>query len=109
MVYLISRVSADSSAIKKRAKLYYTTPISLQRNVNNNAIPKAQTTIKSAGGDSNDYQAAAAGNPNASSTSPFKFEYGFEEVKDLSAIQPFTGDVLLEGRFGQSIRLGYTP
>ena len=109
MVYLISRVSADSSAIKKRAKLYYTTPISLQRNVNHNAIPKAQTTIKSAGGDSNDYQAAAAGNANASSTSPFKFEYGFEEVKDVSAIQPFTGDVLLEGRFGQSIRLGYTP
>ena len=109
MVYLISRVSADSSALKKRAKLYYTTPISLQRNVNHNAIPKAQTTIKSAGGDSNDYQATAAGNPNASSTSPFKFEYGFEEVKDLSAIQPFTGDVLLEGRFGQSIRLGYTP
>ena len=109
MVYLISRVSADSSALKKRAKLYYTTPISLQRNVNHNAIPKAQTTIKASGGDSNDYQAASAGNPNASSTSPFKFEYGFEEVKDLSAIQPFTGDVLLEGRFGQSIRLGYTP
>ena len=42
-------------------------------------------------------------------TKPFKFDFGFEEVGDVSALQPFSGDVIVEGRFGQSIRLGYTP
>ena len=109
MVYLVPRVSSDSSATASKPKLYYTSPVSLQKNVNHNAIPKGYTTIKTGGADTGDYASAAAGNANASSTSAFSFDFGFEEVKDVSGLQPFSGDVIVEGRFGQTIRLGYTP
>tara|TARA_B100000674_G_scaffold488949_1_gene502044 strand:- start:105 stop:1151 length:1047 start_codon:yes stop_codon:yes gene_type:complete len=109
MVFLVPRISANSNSIAAKPILYYTTPISLQKNVNHNAIPKGFTSIKGSGGDTSDYQAASAGNPNASSTKAFKFDFGFEEVSGVSALQPFSGDVIVEGRFGQSMRLGYTP
>ena len=109
MVKLLTGTSPSSSPDKSKPIYYYTTSTSLQKNINHNALPKGQAKLKGTGGSTDDYQAASAGNPNASSTKPFSFEYGFEELSGLSALQPFTGDFLLEGRFGQSIRLGYTP
>ena len=109
LVYVINERGPDSNAFAARSRLYYVTPLSLQRNTNHNALPKGYTTLKGDGADAGGYSEAAAGNPNASSTKPFSFEFGFEEVKDVSALQPFSGDVMIEGRFGQSIRLGYTP
>jgi hypothetical protein len=109
MVKLLTATSPSSSPDKSKPIYYYTTPTSLQKNINHNALPKGYAQLVGSGGNSDEYGAAAAGNPNASSTKPFSFEAGFEEVKDVSALQPFTGDILLEGRFGQSIRLGYTP
>jgi len=40
---------------------------------------------------------------------PHDFGNGFVELKNLSQLQPYLGDVIFEGRFGQSIRFGYTP
>ena len=34
---------------------------------------------------------------------------GFSERTNVGSIQPFIGDVLIEGRFGHSMRFGYTP
>lgn len=109
MVSLITDTSPSSSPNKSKPIYYYSHITSLQKNINHNALPQGQAQLKGTGGSTADYQAASAGNPNASSTKPFSFEAGFEEVKGVSALQPFTGDILLEGRFGQSIRLGYTP
>ena len=109
VVSLITDTSPSSSPNKSKPIYYYSHITSLQKNINHNALPQGQAQLKGTGGSTADYQAASAGNPNASSTKPFSFEAGFEEVKGVSALQPFTGDILLEGRFGQSIRLGYTP
>ena len=109
VVSLITDTSPSSSPNKHKPIYYYSHITSLQKNINHNALPQGQAQLKGTGGSTDDYQAASAGNPNASSTKPFSFEAGFEEVKGVSALQPFTGDILLEGRFGQSIRLGYTP
>ena len=109
MVKLLTGTSPSSSPDKSKPIYYYTTTTSLQKNINHNALPKGNSVLVGSGGDSANYAEVSAGNPNASSTKPFSFEYGFEELSDLSALQPFTGDFLLEGRFGQSIRLGYTP
>ncbi len=109
MVYIINERGPESNALANRSRLYYVTPLSLQRNINHNALPKGFVQLDGSGANSGDYAAASAGNPNASSTKPFNFEFGFEEVAGVSSIQPFSGDVIVEGRFGQSIRLGYTP
>jgi len=91
-----------------RTTFYYTTPLALQKNINNNILENAgQLEASGVGGD---YASAGAGisvstNPAAGD----KKNKEFKEVTDLSQLQPFAGDVIFEGRFGQSIRLGYTP
>jgi|5_EtaG_2_1085323.scaffolds.fasta_scaffold00187_28 hypothetical protein len=109
MVYLINERGPDSNALSSRTRMYYVTPLSLQRNTNHNALPSGYTTLEGDSANSGGYAEASAGNPQASSTKPFQFDFGFEEVGGVSALQPFSGDVIVEGRFGQSIRLGYTP
>ncbi len=108
-VNIIRGMSSDSSPNVEKPQYYFTTPISLQKNINHNALPKGQSTLTGGGANTSNYADASAGNANASSTQAFSFDFGFEEVKNVSALQPFSGDILIEGRFGQSMRLGYTP
>tara|TARA_B100000963_G_scaffold171905_1_gene149487 strand:- start:12307 stop:13359 length:1053 start_codon:yes stop_codon:yes gene_type:complete len=109
VVSLVKGMSSDSSPNVAKPQYYFTTPISLQKNINHNALPKGYSKLESGGANSDGYADASAGNPNASSTQAFSFDFGFEEVSGVSALQPFSGDILIEGRFGQSIRQGYTP
>ena len=109
VVTLVKGMSSDSSPNVAKPQYYFTTPISLQKNINHNALPKGYSKLSGGGANADNYSDVAAGNPNASSTKPFSFDFGFEEVSDVSALQPFSGDILIEGRFGQSIRQGYTP
>ena len=109
VVTLVKGMSSDSSPNVAKPQYYFTTPISLQKNINHNALPKGYSKLSGGGANADNYSDVAAGNPNASPTKPFSFDFGFEEVSDVSALQPFSGDILIEGRFGQSIRQGYTP
>lgn len=87
---------------------YYSDTVSLQGNVNNNILENAATLKgRFVGGD---YESTSVGIPNPS-TSPItdKKNKEFKEVSNLSQLQPYSGDIIHEGRFGQSIRFGYTP
>lgn len=87
---------------------YYMSPLALQGNVNNNII-KNSTLLQGfiVGGS---YGFAGAGVSNTNNASPTdEKNKEFVEVSDLSQLQPFAGDVIHEGRFGNSIRFGYTP
>lgn len=44
--------------------------------------------------------------PKEGDNSPPDDRYGFPNIEDVNPLQPFPGDVLMEGRLGQSIRLG---
>lgn len=91
-----------------KQKFYYTEPLSIQKNINNNILENAgELTSRSVGAG---YAAASDGFASsiiAPSSDPKNKE--FVEVVNLSQLQPFSGDVIHEGRFGQSIRFGYTP
>lgn len=106
----IQKAPADDVSALSSGKniFYYSSPVSIQGNVNNNILENASSIQgKSIGGD---YSVTSAGIPNVSSPSksdPKNKE--FIEVSDLSQLQPYSGDVINEGRFGQSIRFGYTP
>jgi len=88
---------------------YYLNPVSVQKNVHNNALPGSKKVTSS--NKNSSYSEVSAGNPNSPSSATAKAELGkgFVERTDVGSLQPFIGDILMEGRFGHSIRLGYSP
>ena len=108
MVYLVKGPADTSSGTGNGDKYYYLTPIGIHRNINHNAL-QAFTELSS-NGNSSGISQASAGVPSVSAgDSSVNFCIGFDESPSISQIQPFLGDVIFEGRFGQSIRFGYTP
>jgi hypothetical protein len=110
-VILIQGTSGEAKPEKRNSNttFYYLNPISVQKNPHNNALPTSKTLLSAAAGAAG-YAAAAAGVPGISGGgSSSKLGKGFSERSDVGSVQPFIGDVLLEGRFGHSMRFGYTP
>lgn len=87
-------------------KYYYLNPTNIQGDVNTNALP-GQKNLSATGNVTTGYT-NSIGTPNTISTIG-KFTLGktFKQ-KTIKHIQPFEGDVYLQGRFGQSIRFGST-
>ena len=106
-VYVLVGNSDEASGASNSTKNYYLSTVGIQNNVNHNALPKL---TKAEGNSVPNFGQVSNGIPAQSSTdSPNDLGIGFEEVSNLSQLQPFIGDVIHEGRFGQSIRFGYTP
>lgn len=106
-VYVVGGFDSTSSANSKRITNYYISPISLQSNINHNSLPKLNYLRP---GRDNSIQQSSAGIPAVSSTdSKPELGNGFVESPSVSQLQSYLGDVIFEGRFGQSIRFGYTP
>lgn len=78
--------------------LYYFPPFSLWGSVNHNAMPSAFSYVDFL----NDKLASVAkGDDN------FEYPLGdFFQEKNIKSLKNFEGDVIIEGRFGQSIRFG---
>tara|TARA_B110001450_G_C17603052_1_gene473837 strand:- start:140 stop:1126 length:987 start_codon:yes stop_codon:yes gene_type:complete len=107
-VLVFTGLGPEASGGSRRAKQYYFAPTAVQLNVHNNALPKGAITRKGKGG--TDTESAQTGNPSASGgDEEANLGEGFTERTDVGSLQPFIGDVLLEGRFGHSLRFGYTP
>ena len=110
-VVLIQGSMPESSPGKRQSNqtYYYLNPIAIQKNPHNNSLPTSKSLISSAASSAG-YAAAAVGVPSISGgSSSSKLGKGFSERSDVGSVQPFIGDVLLEGRFGHSMRFGYTP
>ena len=92
-----------------KTRHYYMNPTGVQSNVHSNALPGAKTVY--ATHKSGKYTVVQTGNPNTSGQpgSKTKTGAGFEERDDVGSLQPFLGDVMIEGRFGHSLRFGNTP
>ena len=90
-VLVVKSTSPEKLPGSKTQQAYYFNPTAIQANVHNNLLPNADAIGL-------DSAVATAAVPN-----------GFEERDDVGSLQPFLGDVLIEGRFGHSLRFGYTP
>jgi hypothetical protein len=95
--------------VARKSKNYYLSPVSLQFNVNHNSLPKLNYLQPGSSAGSAILQSSVGIPARASTDSSVKFGNGFVESPNISQLQGFLGDVILEGRFGQSIRFGYTP
>lgn len=81
---------------------YYITPFQLQGNKHLNPLPGA-FNIDKAGEDSSRYAAHSAA--KVDKQDDYKPGENFIEQDTVKNLQPFEGDILLEGRHGQGIRL----
>ena len=102
---------AEGSSENSSVRLYYSDIVSIQQNIHHNALPSvAGVPVKDTGAD---YSSTSAGNPNSEGGDTgedlSEKNDGFVERVDVGSLQPFLGDLLIEGRFGHSLRFGYSP
>lgn len=81
---------------------YYIDPITIQGSVNYNILPNNNTSYIQP---SANYTKATS--PTVTRNTPFKPGSNFKE-QNVKQLQPFEGETLIEGRFGNSIRFGTT-
>lgn len=112
-VVLITKApSPYASAGGVSQEYYYSNPVSVQSSVHHNGIPGVTYWLDRNSPDNpskrND---ASDGMPHSTQTKndvPYTIDPIFVERKDVYPIQPYSGDIILEGRWGQSIRFGST-
>jgi hypothetical protein len=107
-VIIVPATLAEGSSTKTVSRLYYIDVISIQQNIHHNALPSVAGVPSTQTGD--DYSSTSPGNPNSEGGDvDVDLGAGFVERTDVGSLQPFLGDLLIEGRFGHSLRFGYSP
>lgn len=85
---------------------YYLTPVNIQSNINYNGVPTAGNVPQSNGPS---YANAALGASFSNTTTQKeRIKKTFEQLNGQNTLQLFEGDVSIEGRSGNSIRLSST-
>lgn len=110
IVYIISMPSNNVEADVNSTDYYYFQPINLWNSVHHNAIPDAIGNNLKPDSQTQDYQQTEAGSVRRVSDGSTEIPLGltFKEKLDIKNILPYEGDVIYEGRWGQSIRFGST-
>jgi len=112
VVMLLKGPTAYNSALKTGQEYYYTNPISIQSSVHHNGIPGVtdfQRQVSTSNVTTRKNAEDGAYNKVESRLETGKtIDPGFPERLDVYPIQPYPGDIILEGRWGNSIRLGST-
>ena len=98
IVMLIAAPSPAITAMGPNAHIYYIDVVNVQGLINHNSVPTAGKVILGGGGPG---AAAAGANGGSPPPSPDK---NFFEDDSAAFIQHYVGDVLVEGRYGQSLR-----
>lgn len=109
IVYIISADNETSNLYDVKTSYYYISSIFLQKRINTNLLPGIVNKVLDIGIDINDYDSSAVPISQPIINSKSDNQLPFSQINDLSQIQPYAGDTIFEGRFGQSIRFGYTP
>ena len=109
-VLLIKAPSSYGTSIRNTSDNYYLDVVSMQSSIHHNSLPTqtAKTVQKNAtAGDAGKYNSAAAGNTNKPQDP--KVDDNFSENDKVQPLQHYIGDMLIEGRYGNSIRFSTTP
>ncbi len=109
-VYLLSFPTGEYSNNPGKVKYYYLSPVNIWNNPQVNPTPN-QSESTQGGNQNKNLNEIEAGSPNISTTQQTtKFKPGtyFKEKSNIFPLYPFEGDVIVEGRFGNSLRFGST-
>jgi len=107
IVYLFTLPLPTSQDEPDNAGNYYFTPINIWNSQHHNAVPNGAILTEE---QSPDYQQTQAGNVRRVQDNGTEIFLGntFIEEPDIHPLLPFEGDLIYEGRWGNSIRFGST-
>ncbi len=110
VVILMKAPTAYNSYLGTGQEYYYTNPVSIQSSVHNNGIPGITEVLprKNANNKTNvqNSQDGVAKKTSQNKEITRTIDPIFGERLDVRPLQPYSGDIILEGRWGQSIRFG---
>jgi hypothetical protein len=108
VVYLVSQPTKKIMQRNSAKALYYISVVNLWNHPHHNAIPYSAGS--STPENSKNYQDSALGSTNklTDTAGTIKFGNYFKERPNIYPLQPFEGDLIYEGRWGNSIRLSGT-
>jgi hypothetical protein len=89
---------------------YYFLTINIWNNIHHNALPDPLSTTTTTPSEQKSYQQVEAGSRVKTTDGVDNINLGetFDEQPNIKNLQPYEGDVIFEGRWGQSIRFGST-
>lgn len=118
IAYVVSFPSVNSQDPRKidlnQTEYYYFLPINLWNTAHQNALPDPLVEFikeESSTPKSTSYanaQAGASQNTVENDSEEIKLGETFQEKEDIRTLQPYEGDIIYEGRWGNSIRFGST-
>lgn len=98
-VVLIININVEGNNVGNKSKYYYFGSINLWNTPHHNALPNERKDLNN--------NIDSEGNINLNFTSDY-YEGEFNEKGNLNPLQHYPGDIIYEGRNGNSIRLGST-
>lgn len=107
VVMLLKGPTAYNSYMATGQEYYFTNPVSIQSSVHHNGIPGISETLgKNTSNDSQSRENSQIGVPKKRKETRTTIDPTFGERLDVRPVQPYSGDIIIEGRWGQSIRFG---
>lgn len=110
IVELFLAPSPKSNGLSQSPMYYYTNIIGLQSSVHHNSIPTVTEVGYQSGkytGNPEQYSESSTGNSNTNTRSP-NLDEDFDENPNVKPLQPYIGDIIYQGRYGQSLRFSTT-
>lgn len=110
IVYIISLPNTNVQGSVDSQTLYYFRPVNLWNSNHHNAIPDPILGSTLPESQQRDYEQTEAGAVRRVTDGGTDINLGstFKEKLNTKTIQPFEGDIIEEGRWGQSLRFGST-
>jgi len=110
VVLLLKAPSGEYSSNTSSIKYYYLSTLNIWNNVHVNPTPNPYTNLKSNSQNKSiaEIEAGSTNKSGEQDTNSFKPGTYFEEKSNIYPLYPFEGDIIYEGRWGQSIRFGST-
>jgi hypothetical protein len=108
IVYILTLPDSGLGTSTNSTKLYYISPVSLWNHPHHNGFPVIGNAVPPE--QQKDYTQTAQGSVRrvTDSSSEINLGHTFIERANIHPILPFEGDIIQEGRWGNSVRLGST-
>jgi len=110
IVIIVIATAPTANKITNETKYYYLNTIAVQGNYHNNALPSVSQKLPNQNQRQISYQDVfLSGLTRTQTTSEPTIDSTFAEKNTIIPLQLYSGDILLDGRFGNSIRFTATP
>ena len=110
IVYIIALPNSNIQSNVGSLDYYYFQPVNIWTSTHHNAIPDPINNTSLPPSQQQDYQQTSGGTVRRVTDGGTEIDLGktFKEKINIKNIQPFEGDIINEGRWGQSFRFGST-